>query len=120
MAVGLYKSEVGIADYSEEAIKQNAVRELMPLIKKEYVEKLETEFPTEVHVTLQSGETVMIAVEMPVGSSVNPLSDKQLWAKFKNCTAGIIDPEKIKALQNADKTDYRDTKICTLTQLLTH
>jgi len=120
MAVGLYNGKVGITDYTEDAIKHTAIRGLMPLIRKDYIEKLETEFPTEVHITLHSGETVMTAIEMPIGSSSNPLSNDQLWAKFETCTTGIFGPEKIKALQKATKTDYKNTKICTLTQLLTH
>ena len=87
MAAALAGGQVTLADYEAEAIKRPEVRSLMNGIQKEYVERLESEFPTEVHVALTSGECLSTSVKMPVGSKSRPLSDEQLWAKLEGCLA---------------------------------
>jgi 2-methylcitrate dehydratase PrpD len=87
LAAALYAGEVGLADYEKDAIHRGEVRALMPLITKEYVEKLESEFPTEVHISLKDGRTVHTALAMPVGSKAHPMSDTQLWQKLETCLA---------------------------------
>ena len=91
LAVGLLSGNATLADYEPEAIGRSQVTALLPLVRKEYVEKLESDFPTEVHVTLASGETVSTSVRMPVGSSARPLSEDQLIEKFDGCVAGFMD-----------------------------
>lgn len=85
MAVGLLYGNATLADYEEEAVSRPEVTALLGLTRKEYVEKLESDFPTEVHVTLRNGSTVSAAIEMPVGSSAAPLTPDQLWEKFDGC-----------------------------------
>lgn len=85
MAAALHSGEIGLLDYAESAIGRPEVRALMPKIKKEYVELLESEFPTEVHVQLVSGERLETSVTMPVGSKTAPMSDAQLRAKLETC-----------------------------------
>ncbi|MEP0392822.1 MAG: MmgE/PrpD family protein [Erythrobacter sp.] len=87
LAAALYAGDVGLSDYEPANIHRPEVRALMPLITKEYVEKLESEFPTEVHVTLKDGSTVQTALAMPVGSKAHPMSDAQLWQKLETCLA---------------------------------
>ncbi len=93
MAVGLLRGRAGLLEYSNEAVEDKDIRALMDLTTKDYIEKLESEFPTEVHVTLKSGEKVSTSIKMPIGSIANPLSDDQLWDKFSACLEGQI-PEK--------------------------
>ncbi|KEO88790.1 hypothetical protein EH31_15245 [Erythrobacter longus] len=87
LAAALQAGEVGLGDYEPGAIQRPEVRALMPLITKEYVEKLESEFPTQVHITLKDGRTVQTALAMPVGSKAHPMSDAQLWQKLETCLA---------------------------------
>lgn len=87
LAAALHAGEVGLGDYEPGAIQRPEVRALMPLITKEYVEKLESEFPTQVHITLKDGRTVQTALAMPVGSKAHPMSDAQLWQKLETCLA---------------------------------
>ncbi len=94
LAVGLLTGNATLADYEEAAIGRPEVTALLPLVRKEYVEKLESDFPTQVHVTLKSGTTMSIEVEMPVGSSAAPLTLDQLWDKFDGCVGTLLDTEK--------------------------
>ena len=64
------------------------------------MEKLETDFYTQVHVTLKNGETVSTEVNMPVGSTATPLTDTQLWDKFDACVHGLLEHKTIAALKN--------------------
>lgn len=85
LAAALAGSKVTLSDYTQEAILREDVRVLMAKIRKEYVEALESDFPTEVHVTLNNGETLKTDVPMPVGSKAVPMSDAQLWGKLEAC-----------------------------------
>jgi len=96
MAAGLLRGEAGLAEYADEVIMNADIQALLPVTRKEYVEKMESEFPTEVHVTLQDGRMVSTSVKMPVGSTAAPLSQTQLSAKFNACTKNHI-PEKIQS-----------------------
>ena len=69
------------------------VRREMEKVVREPVDRLESEFDTEVHVTLVSGETVWTSVHMPVGSKACPISDDQLWDKFDDCISSVLNEE---------------------------
>lgn len=85
MAAALISSTVGLQDYRTEALFRPNLRAEMPKIRKEHVDALESEFPTEVHVTMRSGEKHSIALKMPVGSKAVPMNDAQLWRKLETC-----------------------------------
>lgn len=100
LAVGLLQGDVALGDFELEAIARPEARALLSKVRKEYVEKLESEFPTEVHVTLNDGSTVSTSLEMPVGSKARPLNDEQIWQKFDGCAAatnGLANAGEIKA-----------------------
>ncbi len=108
LAVGLYSGTVGVADYEMDAIKRPEIWALMPLIHKEYIDKLESDFPTQIHVTLASGETISTEVDMPVGSSAQPFTAKQLWQKFDTCTKPFLSQtqhKKVTALLKTEKPE---------------
>ncbi|WCL54939.1 MmgE/PrpD family protein [Gimibacter soli] len=101
LAVGLLTGNAGLGDYELEAIARPEVTALLPLVRKDYVEKLESEFSTQVHVTLKDGRTVSTEVDFPVGSTIHPLTEAQLWDKFDACVAGFLDADrrdKVKAM----------------------
>ena len=101
MAAALVGGQVTLADYEEKAINRPEVREIMHRIKKEYVEKLESEFPTEVTVALATGDRLSTSVKMPIGSKSAPLSDDQLWAKLEGCLAASPSFDNATALLQA-------------------
>lgn len=100
MAVGLLHGKAGLSEYAEEVIMDKDVQALLPLTRKEYVEKMESEFPTEVHVKLKDGTQLSTSVKMPVGSTARPLSRDQLLAKFDTCAEPHLAREQLSSVRN--------------------
>ena len=100
MAVGLLRGEAGLAEYAEDTIMNADIQALLPITRKEYVEKMESEFPTEVKVTLKNGSTLKTSVSMPVGSTATPLTDMQLIAKFDACTKDYMPAKTLLSIKN--------------------
>ncbi len=90
LACGLVTGGARLADYTDEAVLRPDVRREMKKVAREAVDKLESEFDTEVHVTLVSGETVQTSIYMPVGSKAHPMTDDQLWDKFEACISDVL------------------------------
>ncbi len=104
LAVAALYGDVGLGDFLPDRLNDPKVRAFMPRIRKDYVEKLESEFPTEVHVHLTSGATHSTTVTMPVGSTANPLSHSQLLAKAKSCMTRLMAPDEIDICMTAITT----------------
>jgi hypothetical protein len=49
--------------------------------------------PAEVHLHLNDGRVLSTFVQHAKGVLQNPLSDTELWAKFEDCTRGVLQPE---------------------------
>lgn len=93
LAAGLLRGKAGLEEYSENAIMNADIQALLPITRKEFVEKMESEFPTEVHVKLRDGNTLSTSVAMPVGSTALPLTHQQLIQKFDDCAANYLPVE---------------------------
>jgi 2-methylcitrate dehydratase PrpD len=100
MAIGLLFGRAGLAEYAEDIIRKADIRALLSITRKELVERMESEFPTEVHITLLDGSTVSSSVSMPVGSSKNPLTDTQLMSKFESCTRQYLSDENTSSIKS--------------------
>jgi len=102
-AVGciLARGDCTLADFRPEAVMGEDVRSLYPIIHRHPVDKLEGEFPTEVHLTLRDGRQLKAVVDMPLGSKKAPFSDEQYWAKFDACCAGVLEGEQRAGLRHA-------------------
>ncbi|MBL4837243.1 MAG: MmgE/PrpD family protein [Kordiimonadaceae bacterium] len=118
LAVGLKCGNATLSDYTNSAIQRPEITALLPLIERDYVEKLETDFPTEVHIFLKSGKKVQSKVDMPVGSSPNPLSLAQLWDKFTACAAGNIHSKRAEKIKLALEALATGKPVRELTNLL--
>ncbi|WP_262692050.1 MmgE/PrpD family protein [Kordiimonas aestuarii] len=118
LAVGLLSGNATLQDYESAAIVRPEVTALLPLVRKEYVEALESDFPTEVHVTLKSGKTVYTTVDMPVGSSAAPLSEAQLLEKFDGCVTGHVTREHADEIKTSLMSLGSEHKVRTLMTLL--
>lgn len=103
LAVGLLNGMVTLADFTQEAINAPRTRSLLSTIRSEPVAKLESEFPTEVHITLKDGQQLSTHVKMPVGSLANPFSQQQLWQKYQGCVQPILGEQGCQVLQQALK-----------------
>ena len=100
MAVGLLRGEAGLAEFAEDTIMNADIQALLPITRKEYVEKMESEFPTEVKVTLKNGSTLKTSVSMPIGSTAAPLTGMQLIAKFDACTKNYMPAKTLVSIKN--------------------
>lgn len=101
-AVGcvLARGDCTLADFTPEKVMGSDVRSLFPLIHRHPVDKLEGEFPTEVHITLKDGRVLKSVREWPLGSKAAPFSWAQYWAKFDACCNGVLDGEARNGLRD--------------------
>ena len=79
-----------LADFTPERVARPEARTLYPHIHRHPVDAVESEFPTEVIVTLHGGEVLQTAVAMPCGSRAAPFSAAAYWAKFEDCAAPVM------------------------------
>ena len=101
-AVGcvLARGDCTLSDFTDEAIWRSDVRKLFPLIHRHPVDKLEGEFPTEVHITLNDGRVLKSVHEWPKGSKAAPFTWDEYWAKFEGCCIGVLEGEGRAALRD--------------------
>ncbi len=118
LAVGLLHGNVSLSDFKPDAIHRQSVAEILPLIERHYVEKLESEFSTEVHIFMKSGDKHTVSVDMPVGSSANPLTRNQLWGKFTSCTESILSLSQRDEIQKSLHCISSTSSVQALTRLL--
>jgi 2-methylcitrate dehydratase PrpD len=92
-AVGcvLARGDCTLSDFTEEAVWGEDVRSLFPIIHRHPVDKLEGEFPTEVHVTLKDGRKLTSIHPWPKGSRAAPFSWDEYWSKFEACCNGVLE-----------------------------
>ena len=118
-AVGcvLARGDCTLADFTPEKILADDVRSLFPRIHRHPVDKLEGEFPTEVHITLNNGQVLKDVIAMPLGSKAAPFSRAQYWAKFDACCSGIMDSGALAGLRQAVEDLPR---LATMGELMAH
>ncbi|MEM6586563.1 MAG: MmgE/PrpD family protein, partial [Pseudomonadota bacterium] len=118
LAAALYQGQVGLSDFTPDAITRPEIRALFDKVRKEPVEKLESEFPTEVHVRTSAGQELSTQIAMPRGSRQRPLSRDQLFDKLDDCCAQAGQWVGADALlEGLANLDF-DRKISDLTTLL--
>ncbi len=74
--------------------------------------------PAIVDVRCKDGKRYTIRVEYPKGDPMNPMSDEELFAKFRSNASPLVAPEKQKAIISAIMNLEDLTEIADLTQLL--
>lgn len=90
LACVLLTGRCSLAEFEPDRVMRPEVRALYPRIHRHPVDAAEGEFPTEVEVTLTSGETLRTAVAMPCGSLAAPFSNAEYWAKFADCAGPVM------------------------------
>jgi len=93
------RGRCALADFEAEAVTAADARAFYPRVIRVPVDKGEGEFPTQVEVALRDGTTHRIAVEMPVGSLADPLSERQYGTKFDECAGRFIPPGELADLK---------------------
>ena len=102
-AVGcvLARGDCTLGDFTPDKVMAEDVRSLFPIIHRHPVDKLEGEFPTEVHITLKDGRQLKSVHEWPRGSKAAPFTDTEYWAKFEACCDGVLEGEARDKLREA-------------------
>ena len=100
VSVALLRGQAGLAEYADDLIMDPDIQSMLTVTRKEYVEKMESEFPTEVHVELNDGRRFFTSVKMPVGSTAAPLTQTQLAAKFDACTNDYLSKKEQEAIRS--------------------
>lgn len=102
-AVGcvLARGRCSLVDFTDEAVWADDVRSLFPIIHRHPVDKLEGEFPTEVHITLKDGRQLKSVHEWPKGSKAAPFTMEEYWAKFDECCNGVLEGDPLAAMRDA-------------------
>ena len=91
VATALLRGTVGLAEFSDTALADNAVRALLPLVEVAIDPAREAAYPgcwsAAVEVTLTDGRTFGAMQDRPKGDPENPLSVPELEAKFRGLAA---------------------------------
>jgi len=101
LACVLLTGRCGLAEFEPERVMRPDVRALYPRIHRHPVDAAEGEFPTEVQVTLNSGEVLQTTVAMPCGSLAAPFSNAEYWAKFTDCAGPIMPADALDRARKA-------------------
>ncbi|MEL7482311.1 MAG: MmgE/PrpD family protein, partial [Pseudomonadota bacterium] len=119
LAVGLMRGDVGLENFEPQQISRADIRSLYPIITKDYVEALESDFPTEVHIQTKDGRRFETRRAMPVGSREHPLTDAQILAKFENCARATTSFENGEALAKTFRSLESNMPVRQISSLMT-
>jgi 2-methylcitrate dehydratase PrpD len=103
LALALAKGEVGIRDFSDAALRDPQIRQVMSLVHAaphpEARMDTDEHFFALVRVTTQSGEVLEHFVDRPMGRDrAHPLPEGALEAKFRDCAQEVQDGASAQAL----------------------
>ena len=118
LACILLTGRCGLAEFAAEWVMRPKVRALYSRIHRHPVDAAEGEFPTEVQVTLASGEVLQAAVAMPAGSLAAPFPTAEYWAKFDDCARPAMAGEALDRARKALNALPILPKVSTLMALL--
>ncbi|NLI11542.1 MmgE/PrpD family protein [Pelotomaculum propionicicum] len=104
-ALALKNGRCGLADFTEEALADPEIRDLMDkvvLTKDEGLDALHPAcWPTIVEITCRTGGTCRERTDFPRGDPENPVSTDELLAKFRTLAAGPWGEKKVRGLEKA-------------------
>jgi len=100
MAIAIIDGELSLKQYTDEKVNSPIVRELMKKVKTTFPEGIGMgmEEPQEVVVRLRGGKELSHRVEKHKGTAENPLSDEEIFHKFRDCASLVLDKEKVEKL----------------------
>ena len=106
VSVALLDRTVGLAQFADERVRRPDVQALMPKVRmfvhpeQTTRECLPTRF-SEVTITLKDGRTLTRRVAQAKGQPRNPLTEDDLAAKFRDCAARVLPPERVASVLSA-------------------
>lgn len=124
VAVALLDRTVGLAQFTDERVRRPDVQSLMPRIRM-FVhpeqtgrESLPKRF-SEVTVILRDGQRLVRRVDHARGQPRNPLGEDELEAKFRDCAARVLAPDRVEAVLAAIRALESTPDVSALARLLT-
>ncbi len=111
LAVGLTDGRIDAESFSDERIRDPALRSLMQRIRVSENQDFTREFPaklvTRIEVTTRAGQKLIETAAYPKGHAMNPLNDADLEGKFAGLTQRVLPPPRrdalVKALWDVDQ-----------------
>ncbi|MBS0154467.1 MAG: MmgE/PrpD family protein [Nitrospira sp.] len=102
VAVALLYGHVTLQSFGSKRLQDPAVRDLMKKIRvvpqPDFVGRYPNTMPTRITVKTQAGKTYISQVDVPVGHPGDPMSDRDLEAKFRRLAAGRLNRLRIDRL----------------------
>ena len=99
VAISLLKGRPGLADFSEELLADERVRELMGKIEVFVDPEIDAQFPAKwparVRIRTRDGRVLEALVEHPLGDPENPMSFEDVEAKMADLARGVLAEEKV-------------------------
>ncbi|MDF0676897.1 MAG: MmgE/PrpD family protein [Nitrospira sp.] len=102
VAVALLHGPVTLQSFGPKRLSDPAVRNLMKKVRvaqqPEFMGRYPRTMPTRITVKTEAGTTYMSQVDVPVGHPGNPMSDRDLEAKFRRLAAGRLNRSRTERL----------------------
>ncbi len=102
VAAALLHGPVTLQSFDPKRLRDPAVRNLMKQVRvvqqPEFVGRYPRTMPTRITVKTEAGKTYMSQVDVPVGHPSNPMSDRDLEAKFRRLAVGRLNRSRIDRL----------------------
>ena len=89
VAVALLRGKVLLGDFTDEKVNETMLQDLIPKISNLHPRDWDKEHPNghEVVVVLKNGTEYSHEVTVPKGSTMNPMTDEEFLAKFRDCAS---------------------------------
>jgi 2-methylcitrate dehydratase PrpD len=102
MAIAIIDGELSLGQYTDEKVKSPEAQELMKKVRVTFPKGIGMgmEEPQEVVVKLKNGRQYSFKVEKHKGTPENPLSDDELFSKFKDCASLALNQEGVDEVLN--------------------
>lgn len=102
VAAALLDGRITLQSFGPKRLQDPALRELMKKTRvvqqPDFVRRYPQTMPTRITVKTESGKTYMSQVDVPVGHPNNPMSDRDVEAKFRRLAAGRLSRSRIDRL----------------------
>lgn len=102
IAASLLDGRMTLQSFSMKRLRDPVIRNLIKKVRvvrqPEFVECYPQSMPSRITVKTEAGKTYMRQVDVPVGHPGNPMSDRDLEAKFRGLTAGRLSRSRIDRL----------------------
>lgn len=118
----LVRGRAGIREYEEEAITDREVRRVSDLVKIEVDEEIQKVYPNPrsmiVEISDKQGNTASARIDHAKGDAENPMSDEELFEKFRDVTGGVIDGDRAEKIMAAAMSMENREEIGSFTEML--